>query len=257
MKQTKIILWLSVLGLAAFACTFGQRAPEVAQEVAEQVIGETLRGSGNVQTEAREVSDFSEVELGGMGDLTITQGETEALEIEAEDNLIPYIITEVKGNRLMIYEESGYAFNPTKPIQIYLTVKSLDTLVLSGFGNVNADELNLGDLEITLSGSGNIELSDLIAESLDVTLSGFGNMTVSGAVPREVVKLSGAGAYDAGNLESDSATATLSGFGSCTVWVHEDLDATLSGSGSLSYYGNPSLKQDVSGFGSIHALGEK
>jgi hypothetical protein len=203
------------------------------------------------------VSGFSEVELAGIGDLTIIHGDAEALEIEAEDNLIPYIITEVKNDRLMIYEETGYAFSPTKPIRISITVRSLDALILSGFGNVTASALNLGTLGITLSGSGNIEMSQLAADSLNVKLSGFGNLTVSGVVPHQEAVINGAGSYIAGDLESESAMAILSGFGNCTLWAKESLDITLSGSGNLNYYGNPSLKQDVSGFGQVNSLGEK
>ena len=40
------------------------------------------------------VSSFDQVSLNGQGDLIITQGEQESLQIEAEDNLIPVIETE-------------------------------------------------------------------------------------------------------------------------------------------------------------------
>src|SRR5437588_11641926 len=62
----------------------------------------TIRGSGNVITTHRDVSGFSEVALLGTGTLTITQTGSEALTIEAEDNIMPKIKTEVTNNRLMI-----------------------------------------------------------------------------------------------------------------------------------------------------------
>ncbi len=48
-------------------------------------------------TEARQVSGFSKVELQSSSDLTIRQGDSESLTIKVDDNLLPYITTEVEG----------------------------------------------------------------------------------------------------------------------------------------------------------------
>jgi hypothetical protein len=49
--------------------------------------GPIIEGSGHITTEARQVSNFSQVELLGIGELNVTQGDKETLRIEAEDNL--------------------------------------------------------------------------------------------------------------------------------------------------------------------------
>ena len=61
-----------------------------------------VRGSGDVVTETRAVSGFDQVSLSGQGELIVTQGDQESLEIEAEDNIIAVIETEVRGNTLYI-----------------------------------------------------------------------------------------------------------------------------------------------------------
>src|SRR3990170_5909134 len=69
-----------------------------------------VRGSGNVVTEERDVSDFHKIHLSGIGNLIITQGEEESLTIEADDNIMPLISADVSGERLTISFKRGYNF---------------------------------------------------------------------------------------------------------------------------------------------------
>ena len=62
----------------------------------------TVRGSGNVISETRSVANFENVSLSGIGTLYIIEGDEESLEIEAEDNLLEHIETEVRGRTLEI-----------------------------------------------------------------------------------------------------------------------------------------------------------
>ena len=57
---------------------------------------QVVTGSGKVATETRNVSGFTSVTLAGIGNVYLTQGETESVRIEAEDNLIPYFETSLR-----------------------------------------------------------------------------------------------------------------------------------------------------------------
>ena len=59
-----------------------------------------VRGSGDLVTESRQVSDFDRVALSGSGQVVITQGAEEGLSVEADDNLMQYVRTEVSGRTL-------------------------------------------------------------------------------------------------------------------------------------------------------------
>ena len=61
-----------------------------------------VRGSGDVIVEERDVSDFEEILVTGAGRVIVTQGGSESLSIETDDNLMQYIETEVRGNTLEI-----------------------------------------------------------------------------------------------------------------------------------------------------------
>jgi hypothetical protein len=221
----KTLLLIGMLTLMTSACTISVRYEE---------------GSGLVVEETRSVSSFDRVSFEGIGRLVIIQGSEQNLTIEAEDNILPRIDTRVRGRTLQISFDTDRWENiirPTEPIRFYLTVTDLESIFLSGLGD--------------------IDVQDIEVQNLDVTLSGAGSITLSGAAERQDVNVSGAGAYDAGDLMSAVTDINLSGAGSATVWVTESLDVNITGLGSVSYYGDPELEQSISGLGSIEALGER
>jgi hypothetical protein len=189
-------------------------------------------GSGNVVSESRTVSGFTKVDLSGAGDVIIEQNGTEALTIEAEDNLIPKLTSEVVNGTLRLGEKSNLTIHLTKPVTYRVSMKDVSGLMISGSGTVTA--------------------STITAPSLAVDLSGSGKITVGGTVEQQDLKISGSGEYRAKDLQTKVASAEISGSGNATVTVSDKLDAQLSGSGQLTYYGNPpQVTREVSGSGRV------
>jgi hypothetical protein len=215
-----------------------------------------VRGSDDVIEEGREVGDFTGVALAGIGDLTIEVGERESLRIEAEDNLMPYFETEVRNGMLEIGVRDGVNLDPTRPVRFYLTVEELDTIVLSGSGNIEAPDLEAKRFSVTISGSGEVKMGDLTANRLNVTISGSGNLDIAGdRVGEQDIIISGSGEYQAGDLSSESVEITISGSGNATIWATDSLNVGISGSGSVNYYGNPRTTFSASGSGKVKSLG--
>jgi hypothetical protein len=218
---------------------------------------ERIRGSGKVIQEKRDVRGFSEVRLATVGELSIQQTDRESLNIEAEDNILPRIISEIEGGRLVIRTERGVSISPTVTIRYTLTVRDLQTLELSGSGTIHTTAIRSQDFSLRLPGSGEIRLDGLTADSLNAEISGSGKIEVPGKVGSQRVHISGSGDYDGRNLQSRSADVSVSGSGDSTVWVQDDLTAHISGSGKVDYYGNPKVSQHVSGSGGVHSLGNR
>ena len=189
-------------------------------------------GSGNVVSESRTVSGFTKIDLSGAGDVIIEQNGTEALTIEAEDNLIPKLTSEVVNGTLRLGEKSNLTIHLIKPVTYRVSMKDVSGLMISGSGTVTA--------------------STITAPSLAVDLSGSGKITVGGTVEQQDLKISGSGEYLAKDLQTKVASAEISGSGNATVTVSDKLDAQLSGSGQLTYYGNPpQVTREVSGSGRV------
>jgi hypothetical protein len=189
-------------------------------------------GSGKVVSESRTVSGFTKIDLSGAGDVIIEQNGTEALTIEAEDNLIPKLTSEVVNGTLRLGEKSNLTIHLTKPVTYRVSMKDVSGLMISGSGTVTA--------------------ATITAPSLAVDLTGSGKITVGGTVDQQDLAISGSGEYQAKDLQTKIASVEISGSGNATVTVNDKLDAQISGSGQLTYYGNPpQVTQEVSGSGRV------
>jgi len=218
------------------------------------------RGSGNVTTETRPVSSFEAIRLDGAGRMVITQGSTPSLEIQAEDNLISMLTSEIQEDTLVLgYQERLWrrTIIPTRPIQYNLTVTDLAQLTLNGAGDIEIQSLQTDTLVIEINGAGNIVIEDLSAENLTVNLAGTGSIKATGAVSTQVINLDGAGNYQGSDLQTQSTSIKISGLGNGTVWAAETLQVTIAGGGSVSYYGSPQVTQEITGLGEVRNLGEK
>ena len=216
-----------------------------------------VRGSGRVTSEDRLVSDFQEVQISGSGEAVFVQGEEEGITIEMEDNLLPFMKTEVVGGKLIIGFERETSYMPTRPIKFEIRVKDLTQVDLSGAVNVKMESLSTTDLCLNMSGAGEIIIDQLTADNLDGKMSGATKMSLAGKVAEQKLDMSGSSTYDAEGLESNLAVLTASGSSKVKVWVHDDLTLKLSGSSDVTYYGTPKVSQETSGATDINAMGEK
>ncbi|MGB2964495.1 MAG: head GIN domain-containing protein [Anaerolineales bacterium] len=252
-RLTKLLLIVVVIFAATIACAV-PFSPSV------------VSGSGDIIIVERGVSDFKEILVSGVGRVIVTQGETESLTIETDDNLMEYIKTEVKGNTLEIGFTKDTSFSPgggnkilepTDGFIFRVSVVDLNAIAVSGAAKFEVKKLKTDQLAITLSGAGDITIDSLDAAKLDVLVSGAGNVDLTGKAEVQEIKLSGFGRYQADDLESQEAVVTISGAGGAEVWVSETLDVTISGAGDVKYYGSPSVTPEISGVGRIQSLGEK
>lgn len=262
---TSILLDILIIGGVLLAVLF---APQMGWDRPSMMIslggrdgevffGPGVRGSGNVMRETRSVSGFDEVRVDYPARVLISQGSTESLSIEAEDNLLPGLKTEVRSGELRIYYKSqdGEHVNPTKAVIINITVRDLSSIQFSSAGELTVEGLETDELSVSLSGAGSVELNDIAVRSLNLNLSGAGSTTASGTVEDFDLNISGFGEFNGRNLEGKTASVTISGAGSATVWVEEELDATISGAGSVNYYGSPdNVRKQINGVGGVNHL---
>lgn len=194
-----------------------------------------VTGSGNLKTEVREIGNVTAVNLSGMGDVILTQGETAALTIEAEDNLLEYLVSEIRGDTLYLETRPNTTLIPTKPVTYRLTLTDLTAITVAGAANVMGENLML--------------------DSLDVNLSGAGSLLLGGSANAVAISISGAGSFDTTGLISPHTTVNMTGSGSARVNATELLEVTISGAGTVFYTGSPEVRQNISGIGEVKPLG--
>jgi len=211
--KSKIISLIVLLGIGLSGCGFWG-----------------VRGNGHVKEETRDVMDFQKIDAGGAFSIRVYVGSPTSLKISAEENLLSYIRTNVKGNTLEI--DTRKSISPRKEILITITTPDLRSVDVSGANNVVVEGIN--------------------GDSFNVELSGAGNIKLKGEVEKMRAGISGAGSIDARYLKAQDVHVSVSGAASAEVYATKFLEASVSGVGSINYYGNPeSTKTNVSGVGSI------
>jgi hypothetical protein len=223
----------SWLGIAALAFVAGGLAVGLLYHY--DVFGSTsssgIDGSGVPATQTRQVAQFSGVELAGANNVVVRVGKKQSVVVHADDNLLDRVTTVVQSGRLVIGNEPG-SFSTKSPMVVEVGVPSLDTL--------------------TLSGSGNISVEGVAAKALDVGLPGSGMLSGTGAADRLDITVGGSGTVQFTQLPAKHVRAGVSGSGSIFVTATKSLAASVSGSGAIIYAGSPGeVTRNITGSGAI------
>jgi Putative auto-transporter adhesin, head GIN domain len=217
-------------------------------------IGEKIKGNGNLKTEKRNIAEYDDIKLLGFFDIDLVAGKEGEINVQAEENLLPFIKIEVEGTTLKIYQEKGKNLQPSKSMKILITVpfEKISAIYLSGSGDVNTkNQIKADKFTATLSGSGDVNL-DVDATDLEAKISGSGDVRLKGKADKLTARISGSGDITADDLLSKDVDAGISGSGNIRVNCSESLSARISGSGDIIYKGDPKTKDTkVSGSGNI------
>lgn len=189
-----------------------------------------VQGSGNIQIEQRNLADFKSIDTSGVIEVQIVAQKDFSVEVEADDNLLQYIKTEVRGGTLEISTEKR--LSPKSPIRVRISAPNIENLEVSGVSKVT--------------------LTNLKNESLKVDASGASKIKVDGETKNLEVELSGASRLEAENLKAENVSVDGSGASNASVYVSGDLKADLSGASKVIYSGNPkNLEKSTSGASSV------
>lgn len=212
---------------------------------------ETVRGSGEVVTEERQVPEFKTIKLKGIGRVVLTQSQTHSIAIETDDNILPLIETEVQNEELIISQQN-YNLRPTT-LAFNITVANLKGIAISGSGEViGKNRFVSDDFYANISGAGDMAL-ELDVTDLETKISGSGSMNLSGKANRHDAKISGSGKINAFDMHTKCVSLRVSGSGDCKVNATETLYARISGSGDVFYKGHPRITTKISGSGSLES----
>ena len=216
--------------------------------------GKKVKGNGNMTTETRTTGDYDGIKCAGSFDYILVAGEEGKITIEGESNLLEHVVTEIKGNNLVIKTEKGYnlktSFNKT--IKVTIPFKDISSVSLAGSGDLwTEDTIKASSFDTSLAGSGDI-IIDVEANSVECSVAGSGDLTLKGNTNNLEAKVAGSGDIHAFGLQANHTVVSIAGSGDAEVVSNSSLKARVSGSGDIEYKGNPS-KEDtkVSGSGSI------
>lgn len=230
--------------------------------------------------EKRNVGEFTKIAFRVPGKVYLRQGNTTSVEIEGSKDVLSNVKTEVEGSTLNIHNPSKWNWNNNDKPTVYITVRNLEGVALSGSGElIGETKFSVGDLDLKVSGSGSMKLEIESSDEVEADVSGSGNLQLKGSSrgidsdvsgsgrivldmsingeadfsisgsgrieargkAKEVsTAISGSGKVMGADLETNRCKIRISGSGGVEIHVLDELDANISGSGSVGYRGNPS-----------------
>ncbi len=210
-----------------------------------------------IVTEKRDVHDFNQVALQGIGQILLVQGDQESLTIEAEQDLLSKIKSEVEGDKLVLgwksWLDNILSFGDHKII-FHVGMKRVNGVSIAGMGSLGAQRIQTDQCELRVSGSGELAVEQLTAQGLDLHISGSGHATLGGKADTVNIHVSGSGKVKAANMQTQEADVQISGSGDVELAVARKLNVSISGAGDVKYLGEPQVTQHITGVGHIDKL---
>ena len=212
------------------------------------LVGE--QGSGNVIKQDRKVSGFTSLDVSGAFKVYLSQGATQSVIIEADDNLMDKIETEVVGGKLRI--STKHHIINAKSLKVYITATQMESIELSGAVDLQTQtRLSGTSLSVDVSGASDSKI-ELAVQKLEVSSSGGSSLQLIGTATEVKMDVSGAVDLHAFDLLTEKFNLSMSGAGEADINVKNELNADISGAASVRYKGNPAkLVEDISGAGSV------
>jgi hypothetical protein len=186
-------------------------------------------GSGKRQIQKREIPAFTSITAEGAFVIDVTCQKDTSLEIEADDNILPLIMTEVSNGVLHLKSVKGYSVS--EPVKLRLSTPNLEGL--------------------SVTGAGKIDVSGIKNDKFEIDSDGASAIVASGTTKVVDIDVSGAVKIDTHRLHAARAIVDSKGVSNVEVDATEQLEVTISGPSHVSYYGDPAVSQTIHGPGKL------
>jgi len=217
----KLLSLLVLVPLIAAGCHHGRYAD--------------IKGSGKRQTEKRQVASFTTISTEGAFDIEVVCQKELGVEVEADDNILPIVSSEVSGSVLHLRPLKNYSVEDAPKFRI--TVPNLEALSAKGAGTIKITGVNNEKIQISSDGA--------------PTISGSGTTKMVG------IDTNGAAKIDTHNLRATHAVVDSKGVSKVDLGVADQLDVNVSGPSRVTYKGDPVINKTVHGPGKVEKRGDE
>jgi hypothetical protein len=206
---------------------------------------ETIEGNGKLITRDVAVKSFNELKANGIYELKLTQGDKEAVRIEADENLQEYFTVTNEGSKLIINTEKLKDKNLKGKVKmkVFISFKNLKNLEIATVGSVQSEnQLAFDDLDFKNKSVGNVNLK-LTANKFNMENKSVGNVELSGKAEDVTVKNNGVGSLDASDFIVQTMDIENSGVGNAAVNAQKTLKVRDSFLGKVSNKGAATVRK--------------
>lgn len=211
-----------------------------------------IKGNGNITQITRTTNSYNAIAIGGSFDVILVKGDEGKITIEGEENILPYIETEVSRNTLKVKFKENTNISTTKKMTVTIPYKDIESLSLGGSGSISSTSLiSATNFKVNIGGSGNIDIN-VDTNTIKASIGGSGSIYLKGDTNALSCSIAGSGNINAYELKADELDASVAGSGNIKTTVISTIDAKIVGSGNIYYKGNPgNVKRKSVGSGDV------
>jgi hypothetical protein len=201
-----------------------------------------VEGNGKEVLKTRDVSRFNEINIEGVFNVFLSQGDRASVKVETDENIEPMVLTTVENNVLVLKMKGNMEVSKMKKINIYICCENISQLTSNGVGTLKCtNQLKLKNFELICKGVGETDLN-LSVEKLNINSEIVGALLLKGSATEASINHSGIGIIQAFDLKTEKLSLNLDGVGAAEVFASKELNISSSGLGAVKYKGNPAVK---------------
>jgi hypothetical protein len=196
-----------------------------------------ITGNGEVVEDTRDISGFTGIHLSSGIDVLLSEGNEFKVVVEADENLVDVIKTELRGSTLVVGTDN-VSIRKAKSKKVHITIPKLEMLKISSAGDLDGQTpFHCENLRIDISSAGDLVL-EVDASSIDLDISSSGDARLSGKSGEFNVSLSSAGDLHAFDLVAGKVDVSVSSAGDARVHATEEISMSASSAGDIHYMGD-------------------
>ncbi len=212
--------------------------------------GDGEKGNGVIAEDRREITEeFTVVSASEGLDVYVTQAKDFKITVEADENIIDLIGTDIRDGKLKIHaiENIGRA---TK--KVYVSLPDISGLESSSGADLIGKSVIESD-KISLNASSGSDLQvEISADEVDVSTSSGADIKISGEANLLHANASSGSDIKARDFKVQTCRADASSGADISVNVSESLIADASSGADISYTGEATVQKKKSVSGSVH-----
>lgn len=213
--------------------------------------GPAINGSGKITTEKRNTGNFTGVSTSSSIDVDVKIGNTYEVLVEADDNVIQYVSTEVVDGVLKVrYKENISLRNAD--VTVHVTAPTLEKLIASSSGSIVVEGVlsNVQKIDFKATSSAEIEAA-VDAPNIGADANSSGTINLKGRTQTFKAEVSSSGQIEAYELLSENTIGQASSSGTANVHASVKLNGQASSSGIIRYRGGAAVTKAESSAGSV------
>jgi hypothetical protein len=220
--------------------------------------GKCVSSSGTVIMQDRHISDFDSIRVLDYVNVILSQGPVNKVSVEAGENIIGGIITELSGRELVLRNTNNcnWLRSYSNPVNVHISVNNLLKIHYESSGNISCtDTIRSGYLKIDMwGGCGIIDLKINVADGFFLQHMGTATLNLYGICNISSVYAGDYGLLQLNGLRTGYSYVTNNSSNDCYVNAKHSLEATISSIGNIYYAGDPdSIKANITGSGKLIA----